>query len=66
MSIIGDMSYYVATKTSMTPEKAREIIMLALDAADDPNFAGRFQRQTECTSSFTDYFDVIKFLKEVC
>ncbi len=64
MTVAGDMAAYVSSRApGIDMPTARVVIALALEAADDPNFALRFQKETECASSFNDYFDVIRFLK---
>ena len=64
MTIRGDMEYYVASKAKgIDVPTARVVIALALEAANDPNFALAFQREVETASGFTDYIDVVTFLQ---
>lgn len=66
MTVAGDMAAYVSSKApGIDMPTARVVIALALEAADDPNFATRFQQTTDCASSFCDYFNVIRFLKDM-
>jgi hypothetical protein len=65
VTVKGDMSAYAFSKTGVDMETCRRIIEAALESANDPNFALRFQEKTECASSFLDYFDVVRFLQEV-
>lgn len=66
MTIAGDMAAYVASKApGIDMPTARVVIALALEAANDHQFAHRFQVETQCASSYGDYFDVIKFLQSV-
>lgn len=66
MTVYGDMAAYVASKApDIDMPTARVVIALALEAADDPNFAATYQRDAETASGFNDYFDVIKFLQKV-
>jgi hypothetical protein len=66
MTVVGDMAAYVASRApGIDMPTARVVIALALEAADDPNFACAFQREVETALGFTDYFDVIKFLRKV-
>lgn len=64
MTIRGDMEYYVASKApGIDAPTARVVILLVLEAANDPNFALAFQKEVETASGFTDYIDVITFLQ---
>jgi hypothetical protein len=66
MTVAGDMSAYVSFKApGIDIPTARTVIALALEAADDSNFALRFAKEYEWDYGFAIYQDVIKFLQSV-
>jgi hypothetical protein len=66
MTVAGDMAAYVdSTTPGIDMPTARIVIALALEAANDPNFALRFAREYEWDHGFEIYYDVIKFLQDM-
>jgi hypothetical protein len=66
MTVSGDMAAYVDSKApGIDMPTARVVIALALEAADDPNFALRFAKEYKWDNAFAIYMDVITFLRSV-
>ncbi len=65
MIVAGYMAAYVSLKSNVDMPTARVIVALALEAADDPNFALKFAKDYEWDDALSIYMDVIKFLREM-
>ncbi len=66
MTVAGDMAAYVDSNApGIDMPTARVVIALALEAANDPNFALRFAKEYEWDHAFAIYMDVIAFLKDM-
>jgi hypothetical protein len=65
MTVAGDMAAYVHSNSKISMSEASHIIALALEGANDPNFALRFAKEYEWENGFAIYMDVVRFLKEM-
>jgi hypothetical protein len=66
MTIVGDMAAYVSsTCPGVDMPTAQKVIDQALEAADDIEFAQKFDNVSDYDHAVPIYFEVINFLRKV-